>query len=426
MSKTAEESQVSKDKKPEKKEYSPEVLEAFALIKRGADEILPEETLLDKLERSRETGKPLIVKAGFDPTAPDLHLGHTVLIRKLKHFQDLGHEVHFLIGDFTGMIGDPTGRSATRVRMTREDVEKNAETYKEQVFKILDPEKTKVDFNSTWCADMKFQDVLGLTARYTVARMLERDDFSKRYAGGESISMIEFLYPLVQGYDSVAMKADIELGGTDQKFNLLVGRELQSQFGQEAQAILTVPLLVGLDGEKKMSKSYNNYIGINEKPYEMFAKTMSISDELMTNYYVLLTDIALDEIEAEIKNDPFEAKKKLGIYIADCYHPPGSGQNAREQWEQEKSINREKITPPPGTPEFTLKESMPLVNILKEAELEKSLSGARRLVDGGAIKIEIAGETLTVEDQNYIVQSESAGRIPVKIGKKRYLWILTE
>ncbi|MGL4369089.1 MAG: tyrosine--tRNA ligase, partial [Spirochaetota bacterium] len=252
----------------------------FELIKRGTEEIIPEDEFKKKLEKSEKEQKPLIIKAGFDPTAPDIHLGHTVLLRKMRHFQQMGHAVHFLIGDFTAMIGDPTGKSETRKKLTREEVLVNAETYKKQVFKILDPEKTIVKFNSDWCSPMTMSDVIELTAKYNVARMLERDDFSKRYKSGKSISIVEFMYPLLQGYDSVAMKADVELGGTDQKFNLLVGRDLQKEFGLEQQTIITLPLLVGLDGVNKMSKSLGNYIGIDEAPRDIFGKVMSISDEL--------------------------------------------------------------------------------------------------------------------------------------------------
>jgi len=261
------------------------VTDALDLIKRGCEEILIESELIDKLK----TGRSLRIKAGFDPTAPDLHLGHTVLINKLRQFQDLGHEVLFLIGDFTGMIGDPTGKSATRPPLTRDDVIENARTYEQQIFKILDPEKTLVMFNSSWMNDMSSAELIELAAKHTVARMLERDDFSKRYQSGQSISIHEFLYPLIQGYDSVAMKADVELGGTDQKFNLLVGRELQKHYGQSPQTVITMPILEGLDGVQKMSKSLNNYIGISEAPDEMFGKLMSISDELMWRYFELLS-----------------------------------------------------------------------------------------------------------------------------------------
>src|SRR3954471_22768816 len=275
----------------------PPVDEQLAYIKKGAAEIVKESELRAKLERSLTSGKPLRVKAGFDPTAPDLHLGHTVLLRKLKHFQDLGHTVIFLIGDFTGMIGDPTGRSVTRPPLTREQIDANAETYKAQVFKILSPEKTVVDFNSRWFAKFSAEDLIRLAAKYTVSQMLEREDFSKRFQDEKPIAMHELLYPLAQGYDSVALHADVELGGTDQKFNLLVGRELQRSYGQPSQVVLTVPLLEGLDGVQKMSKSYDNYIGITEAPLEMYGKAMSISDALMWRYWELLTDTSMNAIE---------------------------------------------------------------------------------------------------------------------------------
>jgi tyrosyl-tRNA synthetase len=405
-----------------KKTYSPETLQAFEKIKRGALEILPEEHLLDQLEQSHKTGKALRIKAGFDPTAPDLHLGHSLLIRKIKHFQDLGHEVLFLIGDFTGMIGDPTGRSATRTSMSREDVAENAKTYQEQVFRILDPKKTKIVFNSAWCADLKFEDVLGLTARSTVAQLLERDDFQKRYKAGESISLIEFMYPLIQGYDSVALEADVELGGNDQKFNLLMGRELQKEYGKSQQSIVTVPLLVGLDGSRKMSKSYDNYIGITEAPYAMFAKAMSVSDELMRDYFVLLTDIPEQEIDSLIAADPFEAKKRLSVAIVDSLHPAGSGADARAAWEQEKSgAGRDRLLLPPETPEYRITEAtpctVPLTRLLVDAKIEKSTSAVRRLIEGGSIKV---GDDLQViDDVNH--EFSFPGSYDLKIGKKRYL-----
>ncbi len=289
----------------------PPVVEQLAYLKKGAAEIVKESELRAKLERSLDSGKPLRVKAGFDPTAPDLHLGHTVLLRKLKHFQDLGHTVIFLIGDFTGMIGDPTGRSATRPPLTREQIEENAETYKAQVFKILSPEKTVVDFNSRWFSKFSAEDFIRLTAKYTVSQMLEREDFHKRFRDEKPIAMHELLYPLAQGYDSVALEADVELGGTDQKFNLLVGRELQRAYGQESQVVLTTPILEGLDGINKMSKSLGNAIGIHEPPLEMYGKVMSISDEMMWRYYELLTDVRMDQI-AGMKADAASGKSTDG------------------------------------------------------------------------------------------------------------------
>jgi len=310
----------------------------LAYIKKGSAEIIREADLRAKLERSHTTGKPLRVKAGFDPTAPDLHLGHTVLLRKLKHFQDIGHTVIFLIGDFTGMIGDPTGRSATRPPLTREQIEQNAETYKAQVFKILDPVKTVVDFNSRWFSKFSAEDFIRLTAKYTVSQMLEREDFHKRFQDEKPIAMHELIYPLAQGYDSVALEADVELGGTDQKFNLLVGRELQRSYGQESQVVLTMPILEGLDGINKMSKSLGNAIGIHEPPVEMYGKIMSISDEMMWRYYELLTDAQLPEIE-KMKRDaasgaehPMALKKELARRIVADFHSDQAATRAGEDW----------------------------------------------------------------------------------------------
>ncbi len=291
--------------------------EQFELIKRGAVEIIRDNELLDKLTRSYKSGKPLVIKQGFDPTAPDIHIGHMVSINKLRTFQQLGHTVVFLIGDFTGMIGDPSGRTITRKPLSREEVLDNAETYKKQIFKVLDPDKTVIDFNSRWGLSMTFEDVLGLTSRYTVARILERDDFSKRFKDGKPITMLEFMYPLVQGYDSVALKADVELGGTDQKFNLLVGRDLQREYGQEPQVVLTMPLLVGTDGVDKMSKSLGNYIGIFDEPEQIYGKTMSIPDSVIFDYFTLATDVdalELAEIRKQLDSpgvNPMTLKKRL-------------------------------------------------------------------------------------------------------------------
>src|SRR5712692_5425535 len=307
--------------------------EQLAYIKKGSAEIVKESELRAKLERSLASGKPLRVKAGFDPTAPDLHLGHTVLLRKLKHFQDLGHTVIFLIGDFTGMIGDPTGRSATRPPLSREQIAENAETYKAQVFKILDAKKTVVDFNSRWFSKFSAEEFIRLTAKYTVSQMLEREDFHKRFQEEKPIAMHELLYPLAQGYDSVALEADVELGGTDQKFNLLVGREIQRAYGQESQVVLTTPILEGLDGVNKMSKSLGNAIGIHEAPLEMYGKIMSISDEMMWRYYELLTDVQLSDIEA-LKREmhPMDAKKALARRIVADFHSGEAANKAAEDW----------------------------------------------------------------------------------------------
>src|SRR6202790_5569055 len=311
----------------------PPIDEQLAHIKKGAAEIVKESELRSKLERSRASGKPLRVKPGFDPPAPDLHLGHTVLLRKLKHFQDLGHTVIFLIGDFTGMIGDPTGRSVTRPPLTREQIEENAETYKAQVFRILSPEKTMVDFNSRWFSKFSAEDFIRLTAKYTVSQMLEREDFHKRFREEKPIAMHELLYPLAQGYDSVALEADVELGGTDQKFNLLVGRELQRAYGQESQVVLTTPILEGLDGVQKMSKSLGNAIGIHELPLEMYGKVMSISDGMMWRYYELVTDVQVADIEKmKRETHPMQAKKELARRIVGDFHSAEAAAKAAEDW----------------------------------------------------------------------------------------------
>jgi tyrosyl-tRNA synthetase len=328
------------------------VEEQLTYIKKGAAEIIRESDLRAKLEKSRATGKPLRVKLGMDPTAPDLHLGHTVVLRKLKHFQDLGHTAIFLIGDFTGMIGDPTGRSATRPPLTREQIEANAETYKAQVFKILDPEKTVVDFNRRWFGPMSSDDFVRLAARYTVSQLLEREDFHKRFQEEKPISVHELLYPLVQGYDSVALEADVELGGTDQKFNLLVGRELQRAYGQESQVVLTTPILEGLDGVNKMSKSLGNAIGIHEPPLEMYGKIMSISDEMMWRYYELLTDVSLLWIKnrktlIEHGDNPIISKKELAKMIVRDFHSPEAAERAEEDWAKQ----RQKELRPDNLPE---------------------------------------------------------------------------
>jgi tyrosyl-tRNA synthetase len=321
--------------------------EQLAYIKKGSAEIIRESELRAKLEKSRAANKPMRVKLGMDPTAPDLHLGHTVILRKLKHFQDLGHSVIFLIGDFTGMIGDPTGRSATRPPLTREQIDENAETYKAQVFKILDPAKTVVDFNSRWFSKFSAEDFIRLAAKYTVSQMLEREEFHKRFQEEKPIAVHELLYPLAQGYDSVALEADVELGGTDQKFNLLVGRELQRAYGQESQVVLTTPILEGLDGVNKMSKSLGNAIGIHELPLEMYGKVMSVSDEMMWRYYELLTDVSLSDIE-KMKRDvaasaahPMALKKDLARRIVTDFHSPDAGTKAGEDWA--KQFQRDQV-----------------------------------------------------------------------------------
>ncbi len=390
------------------------VTEALELLKRGTEEILVEAELLDKLK----SGRPLRVKAGFDPTAPDLHLGHTVLINKLRQFQELGHEVLFLIGDFTGMIGDPTGKSATRPPLTRSDVIENARTYEQQIFKILEPENTLVMFNSSWMNEMDPVELIQLAAKYTVARMLERDDFSKRYKAGQPIAIHEFLYPLIQGYDSVALKADVELGGTDQKFNLLVGRELQKHYGQTPQTVITLPILEGLDGVQKMSKSLNNYIGINEAPDEMFGKIMSISDDLMWRYFELLSFRPMSEIEkfrqevAEGKN-PRDIKFLLAEEIVTRFHSQAEASNARETF-----IARfQKGAMPEDIPEKNLSAAdgkLAIANLLKEAGLTSSTSEALRMIRQGAVKID--GEK--VSDTKLEIKSGTTH--VYQVGKRRF------
>lgn len=395
------------------------------LLKRGIEEIIPEEEFDKKIEKSGKENKPLVVKTGFDPTAPDIHLGHTVLLRKMKQFQDMGHKVIFLIGDFTGMIGDPSGKSDTRKRLTREEVLENAETYKKQVFKILDPEKTLIEFNSSWCEEMKFADVLNLTSRYNVARMLERDDFSKRYREGKPISILEFLYPLIQGYDSVALKADIELGGTDQKFNLLVGRDLQREYGLEPQVIMTLPLLVGLDGVQKMSKSLNNYIGIDEPPREIFGKVMSISDELMFLYYELVTDIPFDEIKSYregIKNGsihPKDVKVKLAREICSDFYDEETALKAEAEFN--KIFVKKDI--PDEIPDFIIPDrektdnKIWIIKLLVQASLAKSNGEARRLIQGGGVSL--GNEKIVNEDYEIICPVDSI----LKVGKRRFVRI---
>ncbi len=397
---------------------SPE--EQLAYLRRGTVEIIEEEELLERLKLAQETGRPLRVKAGFDPTAPDIHLGHTVLIRKMRHFQELGHEVYFLIGDFTAMIGDPSGRSETRPPLTREQVLENARTYAQQVFKILDPEKTKIVFNSQWMSSLTAEDFIRLCAKYTVARMLEREDFKKRFEGQRPIGIHELVYPLIQAYDSVALEADVELGGTDQRFNLLVGREIQREYGQRPQVILTVPILEGLDGVQKMSKSLGNYVGITEPPGEMFGKLMSISDELMWRYYELLTDIALEEI-ARLKDEvakgilhPKEAKKQLALEIVSRFHSPEAAKKAAEEFE--RVFARGGVPEDIPTVEIT-EDKIWLPGFLKGQGLVKSSSEGRRLVAQGAIQL--AGKKITHEEI-----SLGPGEHVLRVGKKRFLKVI--
>ena len=388
---------------------------ALAEIKRGAEEILIEDELVEKLK----SGKKLKIKAGFDPTAPDLHLGHTVLINKMKTFQDLGHEVIFLIGDFTGMIGDPTGKNVTRKPLTRDDVLANAETYKEQVFKILDPAKTTVAFNSTWMEKLGAAGMIKLAARQTVARMLERDDFKKRYAGGQSIAIHEFLYPLVQGWDSVALESDVELGGTDQRFNLLMGRELQKDEGQKPQTVLMMPLLEGTDGVQKMSKSLGNYIGITDTPSDMFGKIMSISDVLMWRYYDLLSSLSIEQIAAQKQRveqgtNPRDIKIELAKELIARFHSEADAQAAHDDFIQ----RFQKKALPDEIPELTVnidEESILIANLLKEAGLVASTSEAMRMIKQGAVKLN--GEDKVTDTKLEIAKGTTA---IYQVGKRKF------
>lgn len=378
------------------------------LIKRGTAEIISEEDLIAKLKQNR----PLNVKAGFDPTAPDLHLGHTVVLQKMKHFQELGHNVTFLIGDFTGMIGDPTGKSETRKPLTKEQVLANAETYKEQVFKILDPEKTKICFNSAWLEPLTMKETLSLMAKFTVARIIERDDFQKRYKAGEPIGMHEFMYPIMQGFDSVNMNTDIELGGTDQKFNLLVGRDLLRQYGKEAQVAITMPIIEGLDGVQKMSKSLGNYVGISESPKDMFGKLMSITDELMFRYYTLLSDMSLKDI-AKMKQDietgdfhPMTAKKNLAREIVSRYHGTKAGVEAEEEFV--RVFSNKNI--PTDIQEYKIQGCF--LDIILALNFASSKSEARRLAEQGGVHFEnekVYDLTLTPEHDGIL-----------KVGKRKF------
>jgi len=399
------------------------VQEQMAVIRRGAVEILVEAELEEKIAGSLRTGTPLRIKAGFDPTAPDLHLGHTVLIQKLKQFQDLGHEVCFLIGDFTGMIGDPTGKSETRKALTREDVLRNAETYKAQVFKILDPVRTRVVFNSEWLSKMGAAEVIALAAKSTVARMLERDDFGKRYASQLPISIHEFLYPLIQGYDSVALRADVELGGTDQKFNLLMGRELQKHEGQRPQSVLMMPLLEGLDGVNKMSKSLGNYIGITEPPKEIYGKVMSISDELMVRYYELLSDVDLATLQ-RVKDGvahvaggahPMESKKALAREMVARFH----GAVLAEQAAAEFVLQFKQKEVPDDIPQIRLAYATPvwICRLLTDAGLTASNGEARRLIQQGGVKL--SGEKIDDPEREIVPQ----GELVVQAGKRKFAHI---
>jgi tyrosyl-tRNA synthetase len=398
------------------------LVEQLEYIRKGAVEIIREEELIAKLKRAQKTGKPLRVKAGFDPTAPDIHLGHTVLIRKMKHFQDLGHTAIFLIGDFTGLIGDPSGRNVTRKQLTKEEVLANAETYKQQIFKILDPKKTIIDFNSRWMNALGAEGFIRLASRYTVARILEREDFTNRMSNQQPIAMHELMYPLVQGYDSVALECDVELGGTDQKFNLLVGRDLQREYGQESQIVLTMPLLEGTDGVQKMSKSLGNYIGINDTPGEQFGKIMSISDTMMWRYYELATDVSLREIQA-LKQDvesgkrhPKDVKENLAETVIELYHGKGAAFEARVEFirvfskrETPEDIEVRKMDRGTGP--------VRLMKFLVTLGLAPSVSEAQRLIESGAVHMN--GERVTkIKTEIDLSQPIDA---TFKVGKRRFL-----
>ncbi|HXG28965.1 MAG TPA: tyrosine--tRNA ligase [Nevskiales bacterium] len=391
--------------------------QALSELSRGTEEIIPPEELAARLENSQRTGQPLRVKAGFDPTAPDLHLGHTVLLNKLRSFQDLGHEAIFLIGDFTGMIGDPTGKNVTRQPLSREQVLENARTYEAQIFKVLDPQRTRIEFNSRWLGKLSAADLVGLAAKHTVARMLEREDFSRRYRDGQPIAIHEFLYPLIQGYDSVALRADVELGGTDQKFNLLVGRQLQQAYGQPPQVVMTLPILEGLDGVQKMSKSLGNYIGISEPPEEMFGKVMSISDELMWRWFELLSREPLSAIAAYRRQvaegaNPRDIKFKLGCELVARFHGRVAAEAALEAF-----IRRfQKGQLPEDLPEHTVRAQgaeIALTLLLRQAGLTKSSSEAQRLLVQGAVRV----DQQRVENPGLMLRAGAS--YVIQVGKRR-------
>ncbi|OQX91768.1 MAG: tyrosine--tRNA ligase [candidate division Zixibacteria bacterium 4484_95] len=391
-------------------------------IIRGVKELIQPDELRNRLEWSVANNKPLVVKEGFDPTAPDIHIGNMVSIRKLRTFQELGHRVVFLIGDYTGLVGDPSGQDRARKQMTKEEVLANAETYKQQIFKVLDPEKTEIRFNSEWFEGMSFSQVLELTSRYTVARILERDDFEKRYKAGNPISVMEFLYPLMQGYDSVALQSDIEIGGTDQKFNLLVGRALQERYGQKPQVVMTLPLLVGTDGVEKMSKSLGNYIGINESPQEIYGKTMSIPDNLIYDYFVLTTEVSdkkLKEVKAQLDSgsvNPMELKKQLAFELVAIYHNKSEAEKAQEDFRLK--FSKKEI--PEDIPELLISSDEPLIWIVKvivASNVVSSNSAAMRLIKGGGVQL----NGVRIIDKDYKVNLAQDNVI--KIGKKNFLKI---
>lgn len=396
----------------------PSINEQLDIIKKGTEELISEEELIAKLERAQKTGEPIRVKQGFDPTAPDIHLGHTVGIRKLREFQELGHTIVLIIGDYTGMVGDPSGKSETRPRLTYEEVMENAQTYEEQFFKILDRSKTEVHYNGEWFARMKFDEIMTLAAKFTVARILERDDFTKRYKEGNPISLHEFFYPLMQGYDSVAIRSDVELGATEQKFNLLAARHVQREYNQEPQVVLTLPVLEGIDGSQRMSKSLGNYVGIHESPVDMFGKIMSIPDDLIEKYFTLVTDYHLDKL-AEVRNrlkdpaiNPMLIKKELARSIISMYHSREAAVQAQEAFEQVFS----KKELPDDIEEITLNSSadLNLVKLLSDNDIVSSNGEAKRLIKQGAVKI----NDEKIDDINC---SLSSGEFIIKVGKRRFV-----
>ncbi len=398
-----------------------EIQEALAISLRGCDELLPQDDWVKKLTRSAQTGTPLRIKLGLDPTAPDIHIGHTVVLNKMRQLQDLGHQVIFLIGDFTTLIGDPSGRDSTRPPLTAEQIQVNAETYKAQAYKVLDPSKTELRYNSEWCDQLGARGMIQLSAKYTVARMMERNDFHQRFHEGNSISLHEFLYPLLQGYDSVALKSDLELGGTDQKFNLMMGRHLQQEYGQEPQCVLTMPLLVGLDGVQKMSKSKNNYIGITEDANTMFAKVMSISDELMWDWYTLLSFMSLAEIaalklEIEGGRNPRDAKVLLAKEITARFHSGAAAEAAEQDF-----VNRSRGGVPDDIPDVALPlgegGALGIGQVLKQANLAPSTSEANRLIDGGGVRV----DSSVVSDKGLKL---GAGTYVVQVGKRKFARVI--
>ena len=403
------------------------IYEQLTYLRKGSVEIIREDDLAERLRDSARTGKKLRIKAGFDPTAPDLHLGHTVLIRKMRHFQDLGHTVIFLIGDFTGLIGDPSGLSATRKQLTREPIDANAETYKRQIFKILDPETTVIDFNSRWMLELGVDGFVSLCSRYTVRQILERDDFEKRLREQQPIAMHELLYPIVQGYDSVALEADVELGGTDQKFNLLVGRELQREYGQKPQVVMTMPLLEGTDGVRKMSKSLDNYIGIYDEPADMFGKVMSISDEMMYRYYELATDVSISDIEvwksevAAGNRHPMELKKRLAEIIIADYHSVESAASARLEFEN--IFAKGELPGDIETREISLSNvQVRLPKLLSELRLADSTAEANRLIRSGAVTLN--GDR--VSDPTLVIDYSTPAQYLLKVGKRRFMRVVVK